>query len=769
MSLRTKNAPFTFEPVSPAQSEVYSGLSCSEDELDEAARASKRRRIEQRAQDYLDGKPLYIISGSLKGPFGKNWTNPWKRTKPHSNLTPTTKAPGQAKPSPAIPVSNAETHREDSNPQSTTSLREKSSISESPGPRNKRSTSGRKPKGVFSSRIGNSRVNSSGTSIPQSSKSRSSTKERDEFTAQPRRSNTESSGESWLKRRPQNDRRIEPQKSPSPTPAGRHKDVTSLPKQRLSTIETPRIPDGATILQTSPISSGFTPINKRQQDFALARTFSPPKELSPKATGSNNLPKSPISNRRRGSIPKNSALGGKNIHRDETSPPNPKKSNGEVVSARDNIPANISHRGENDFKFKYRLLAPAVGSRHIPERVPPQEPIPVNGSANSKGSGVSFYDFARSPQKASSGKPESSETVSRGTERKFLKRGDGELSNIQITSNDGSAMASDDSEGWETDDETTATVESCHITSAQQPPDYAKISREAVSLQSTCFAELKSNTIEGNSAKENEDLQISTQCALSTAQRSFQDALITPDKETHAEPNTVLKRSSKPVGSSEKSGPPGKKITPFCALNSSAQETDNVVFDHNTAVEEALPVNTQALFDAVSPFAVSTAKKVRNKVSFSHNQDNTPTRRGENGPVPVSNGRTDSVPVLDEAQPVSPFQISSFGTTDPASQPTRLPYDPVRASLNAGPAASTEAPATESSLHPTASKFPLTATTSTETRQDGQHVGDLDNFDLNQAIADAGTFLQSWDVDRDLRTFSGNVPSSASVPERQPV
>jgi hypothetical protein len=27
---------------------------------------------------------------------------------------------------------------------------------------------------------------------------------------------------------------------------------------------------------------------------------------------------------------------------------------------------------------------------------------------------------------------------------------------------------------------------------------------------------------------------------------------------------------------------------------------------------------------------------------------------------------------------------------------------------------------------------------------------DLDDFDLSQAIADAGSFLQSWDVERDL-------------------
>lgn len=51
----------------------------SDDELDEATRAVKRRRIETLGESYLQGKPLFIASASLRGPFDKGWVNPWRK------------------------------------------------------------------------------------------------------------------------------------------------------------------------------------------------------------------------------------------------------------------------------------------------------------------------------------------------------------------------------------------------------------------------------------------------------------------------------------------------------------------------------------------------------------------------------------------------------------------------------------------------------------------------------------------------------------------
>ncbi|KAI1745537.1 hypothetical protein F4680DRAFT_402506 [Xylaria scruposa] len=51
----------------------------SDDENDEATKAAKQRRYEHYGRRYLQGKPLYILSASLRGPFDKasGWQNPW--------------------------------------------------------------------------------------------------------------------------------------------------------------------------------------------------------------------------------------------------------------------------------------------------------------------------------------------------------------------------------------------------------------------------------------------------------------------------------------------------------------------------------------------------------------------------------------------------------------------------------------------------------------------------------------------------------------------
>ncbi|KAJ2998339.1 hypothetical protein NUW58_g354 [Xylaria curta] len=71
------------EPVfsivsSPSNSDdiLYPG---SDDETDEASKIAKRLRYERCGRRYLQGKPLRILSASLRGPFDKasGWQNPW--------------------------------------------------------------------------------------------------------------------------------------------------------------------------------------------------------------------------------------------------------------------------------------------------------------------------------------------------------------------------------------------------------------------------------------------------------------------------------------------------------------------------------------------------------------------------------------------------------------------------------------------------------------------------------------------------------------------
>lgn len=740
MPLHRRDAPFIFEPVEPLQSEIYTELSCSEDELDEAARASKRRRIEKRAQDYLDGKPLYILSASLKGPFDKNWSNPWKRSKPYiRNPTPNTRVVKQGTAG-TLPVAETKNNREESERQSATrapSLKGelsgvKSSISTS-----RLTKSGKKSRGIDRGNINKTPVDSDLTSISSSSISRSLAKTHS--PAQAAKSHSASLKEGWLKRRPKDQLHLEPSKPPSPTPIGRQKAGSDTPT------------GGKIIPPASAKSSGFKSINHRQythaKHFAQTTASSPASELLAKDGDINNLRWE--ASRDKNSSLKNSIMLGNSSPCETTTCRSTKKLASENVATRNKAMKHIAPGDSNGFEFEYGRPNPSSDARTKIKQSVPKRNIRGNETADLH-EGVSSHDFAYGTQRPVLEDTSHAQAGACAEQPKSPNKRDDQPVGSSIENPSLSPNT------FETDGETTETMVSHNITSAQLPPEYAKIPTEIVSLQSTCFAELKSNTIDTNSAENNQQ-HISTQTAVSAAQKSFQDALSTPDREPRVEADTILiKNPSKSARSSERRTAPGHKITPFCAVQSLHQNTENGSFEENISINPN-PINTQALIEPVSPFAVSTAKKVRNKVSFSPNNEiDTPSARDPDAAV--------TRPVLAEASPVSPFEITGFGfsacsntlTADPAKPPDPPPIE------------SASAPS-ESSQSITGSALPLTSETSTGTKQDGQLVEDLDNFDLNQAIADAGTFLESWDVEKDLRSFGGNAHSSASALERRPI
>ncbi|KAK8094203.1 hypothetical protein PG997_000888 [Apiospora hydei] len=81
-------------PQSP-EDVLYLG---SDDGLDDATKAAKRRRYEEKGRQYLRGRPLRLFSASLRGPFEKSsgWQNPWLPKNgplPPSSLRPTITKP----------------------------------------------------------------------------------------------------------------------------------------------------------------------------------------------------------------------------------------------------------------------------------------------------------------------------------------------------------------------------------------------------------------------------------------------------------------------------------------------------------------------------------------------------------------------------------------------------------------------------------------------------------------------------------------------------
>ncbi|KAI9803400.1 MAG: hypothetical protein M1833_000919 [Piccolia ochrophora] len=68
-----------FEPPYPPPTDII--VADSDEEDDPAVLKAKRRRIQDLADRYIAGQPLYIHSATLKGPFEPPWVNPWRRSK----------------------------------------------------------------------------------------------------------------------------------------------------------------------------------------------------------------------------------------------------------------------------------------------------------------------------------------------------------------------------------------------------------------------------------------------------------------------------------------------------------------------------------------------------------------------------------------------------------------------------------------------------------------------------------------------------------------
>ena len=69
-------SPLFFEPLyTPPEDILYPG---SDEEATPKEREKKRSRVEAQGQQYLNGRPLFIQSARLRGPFEKGWVNPWR-------------------------------------------------------------------------------------------------------------------------------------------------------------------------------------------------------------------------------------------------------------------------------------------------------------------------------------------------------------------------------------------------------------------------------------------------------------------------------------------------------------------------------------------------------------------------------------------------------------------------------------------------------------------------------------------------------------------
>ena len=76
--IKRPTSPLNFEPLEAAPGEIlYYG---SDNDLDSDEREKRKVRVEDLGKQYLEGRPLYVLSAGLRGPFGNGWINPWART-----------------------------------------------------------------------------------------------------------------------------------------------------------------------------------------------------------------------------------------------------------------------------------------------------------------------------------------------------------------------------------------------------------------------------------------------------------------------------------------------------------------------------------------------------------------------------------------------------------------------------------------------------------------------------------------------------------------
>ncbi|KAL4903009.1 hypothetical protein BDW74DRAFT_157272 [Aspergillus multicolor] len=268
----------------------------------------------------------------------------------------------------------------------------------------------------------------------------------------------------------------------------------------------------------------------------------------------------------------------------------------------------------------------------------------------------------------------------------------------------------------------TGTTSEINLPSAQPLPDNPPPPDNLTSLYSIAISKATSNRTDDHNA----DLQFSTQTALMMAQRSFQNDLRSPEDSPMA--STRKRRASQ---SSDHQSPNAINITPFHKVN--APERD--IVDGSDAPESggAPMISTQYMIDTATPFTFSTEKKAGFR-TLSTGNDKSKTKKRKTTSFALESP--------------SEIPLDHYTSDEDDADNTIRDYP-------------TEAPDLPSGSYRSA--FPMTLTgTTPPTAQEGQGA---ESFDLSQAIAEAGSWLQqSFEINKDIthcRTAALPQPRSA--------
>ncbi|KAK7532645.1 hypothetical protein IWX49DRAFT_590197 [Phyllosticta citricarpa] len=174
-------------------------------------------------------------------------------------------------------------------------------------------------------------------------------------------------------------------------------------------------------------------------------------------------------------------------------------------------------------------------------------------------------------------------------------------------------------------------------------------------------------------AQESLPHDFSTQAALVSAQRAFQQQLVSPAKRSD------IYNLMDPISDSQNTTPPPtgpmptfSPITPFRMVNQEPKSTEK------SPTSAAPPVSTQDLFNAASPFAFSTVKKPkpRKRVSIGIESLLNPQLRGPEQATPCTNSKgananaDGDTTVADPSTMFAPADVNMVDTGTPALSPS---------------------------------------------------------------------------------------------------
>ncbi|KGO67744.1 hypothetical protein PITC_000820 [Penicillium italicum] len=772
-------SPVSLETCVPSTSELDSDdLLASDDELDDAARAAQRQRVEKLAESYLQGKPLLILSASLRGPFNDVWANPWKKNRMCGTGAPArvrqTNVPERvvqetdlralkyreglsvSSRRPEIPATSF------NSPGTSVQAGRSSSPSESPRRQSKEPTP----------RTGHGGRHKAPRQSPTKSKELPSATVEDQSIMPPRTVD-------WLRkdRKLMNFTKFEPPSSPTISIA------TRRPMPRSVQVQVPQTPGSPTKLPLVKIVPAKTAQSSRPnsnghlfpQSTRLAASNSPKVPTIPKLSPFQQYQQSHLSEEASLRIVHSSSqlprfeyrrwLREHSSQQEKTSPMQDESILQEETFLQEDSP--LKEKSIVD-------PAPASPSPTRDQALDPAEPEPEPRPLVPEEIAVQDED---SLKKDASHKTTSKETRF-ADEEDFIEDN---FAADHVAGEEATAEVAneEDTSTFQNTDVSGPTEQNTYddLPSAQQVPAPLGVSDRVTSLHSTALPRGDS----GQDSPPSPDTQLSTQAAFLHAQKSFQDDLDSPEYYNQHTPNPD--RAVHSPNASHHSA----NVTPFYRLEESIRR-DLERSSKSTNKDGMQAMSTQFMLDAATPFNFSTeqAAQDRSLKPTSRNMTqamNTQFMLDAATPYTFSTEKRQRASRPDSGSPTARSskrkRTANIGSPSPSSrsQSTSMDNEYHTAESHSGEDEESPRSVAQQLDHqptfqsaPDVASLPLTLSESVPTTvQDGQgvHQG-MESFNLSQAIADAGSWLQqSFDFMKDSGRPSQNlnaIPTSDAQP-----